>query len=83
MSAGGPLAVLGGRELMRTSAPLLGDVGEGRQTVRDLHAMARMVHNGVPLADGRLHLRYRFPPSCSSFSCASSWSAYNSSRLRP
>lgn len=58
MSAGGHLAALGGRELMRTSAPLLGDVGEGGPTVRDLHAMARMVHTGVPLADCRLHLRY-------------------------
>lgn len=45
------MAAMGGRELMRTSAPLLGDVGEGGPTVRDLHAMARMVHTGVPLAD--------------------------------
>ena len=51
MSAGGPLAVSGGGELMRTSTPLLGDVGEGGPIVRDLHAMARMVHTGVPLAD--------------------------------
>ena len=51
MSAGEHLAAMGGRELMRTSAPLLGDVGEGGPSVRDLHAMARMVHAGVPLAD--------------------------------
>ena len=51
MSAGGHLAVPGVGELMRTSLPLLGDVGEGGPTVRDLHAMARMVHTGVPLAD--------------------------------
>ena len=51
MSAGGHLAAMGNRELMRTSAPLLGDVGEGGPTVRDLHAMTRMVPTGVPLAD--------------------------------
>ena len=51
MSAGGPLDVPGGGELMCTSAPLLGDVGEDGPTERDLHAMARMVYTGVPLAD--------------------------------
>ena len=51
MSAGGPLAASDGGELMRTSSPLLGDVEEGGPTVRDLRAMARMVHTGVPLAD--------------------------------
>ena len=51
MSAVVPLDVSGGGELMCTSTPLLGDVGEGGPTVRDLHAMARMVHTGVPLAD--------------------------------
>ena len=51
MSAGGPLDIPGGGELMCTSAPHLGDVGEDGPTARDLHAMARMVYTGVPLAD--------------------------------
>lgn len=51
MSAVGSLTAPDGRELMCTSAPLLGNVSDGGPTLRDLRAMARMLHTGVPLAD--------------------------------